>query len=703
MKQKPFHLVDYLLLFLLIGIFFHQVIFLTSSYEPNDTNGMAQIASGGISGTPSSYLVYSNIVLGFLISNSYRLISDFSWYAVFQVLSVLFSCLVFLITFFRFARAKLHIFSYILFANFTFLASAVLLKWNTTSINYSATAFQCSVLGLGSLLLAVNANLRLLAWLASAVAVLGFLWRHDAFFGTLLFFTPLIVADLFNGDCKKKINVWSAFSALLATAFFVNKYMYLRDPAWANYYRFISSSAPLQGNLSFDEIKNSKNFGGTLLKSGMSRESFEMFENWFLDPKIMQVESLKYLGALAERSSVSEIIFKMNSVRTFGSLILTILIAVAFSFFMNARFTVVIPLTVINFFTLSFVKTFLFVDLRLPEYVQTGINLSYLIVLSLSFLLYSSSKSFKKHEERLKKNNWSFGVANLFIALLILVNYGDWRPNKVLAMEQEKFDVSVKALIAEDRPAQFIRPSILSEGYENPFINYSLKDAKVVPSGLIMGSPLHERMLENLGISRSVPLALINGEMLVSGSRTYLVALEKYLFKEYEVCGVFLPYGTTLTPTFLFSKTKCKGFHFRERVKLHGEFSYDEDVNWSLSPDFSFRLSQCDYESGTQKKLSNKTITFDLVSPFGEYATDREVAIEYVDEIGNLQSTNVRLPAFEKKSFSIRTRSCEIGVVSRSEAIIPNRVNPNFTDNRTLYLGVTNYSQIVRFQNIFQF
>jgi hypothetical protein len=580
-----------------------------------------------------------------------------------------------------------------------------LLKWNTSSINYSATAFQCSVLGLGSLLLSVKANLRSSAWLASVVAVLGFLWRHDAFFASLLFFIPLITAELFNGVWKKKIKVWSFLVAVLTTAFFFNKYMYLRDSAWTNYISFLSSSARLQGNLSFDKIRNSTNFDETLRMSGMSKESFEMFENWYLDPKIMQVGSLKYLGALIERSTVFEIILKMNSVRTLRTLILTILIIVVFSFITKVRFAVVVPLTVINLFNFCFAQTFLLVDWRLPEYVQTGTNLSYFMALSLSLLINSSTKSFKKVEERLKKNNLIFVIANAVISLLVLVNYADWKPNKFLEIEQEKFDASAKALIAEDRPVQFGRTWTITEKYENPFINYSLKDAKVVPSGLIMGSPLQEQMLDNLGVNQSVSIALIDGEMLVSGSRTYLAALEKYFLKEYKVCGVFEPYHTTLTPTFIFSKTTCKGFHFRDRVFLVGNFSYDENVSWSLSPDFEFRLNSCDFDKGTQtiSNWSPKTITFGLVSPFGEYATDRDIVIEYIDETGIFQSLDFVLPASEERRFTVKTSGCNIGVVSRSEAIIPNIANSDILDNRTLYVGVTRFSQFVRFQNIFQF
>ena len=179
---------------------------------------MALIASGGFDGLPSGRLIFVNCVLGFVISNLYIFEPSVSWYAVLQVFSVLFSGLVFLKTITSFCNNKFSSFLNLLLNSLAFVLVVLLVKWNTAEINFSSTAFQCSVFGLGSLLLAIEGNLTGLARLSAAVSVLGFLWRQDAFLGTFIFFVPLIVVSLFNEDRRRVFKVWFSLAfALVST------------------------------------------------------------------------------------------------------------------------------------------------------------------------------------------------------------------------------------------------------------------------------------------------------------------------------------------------------------------------------------------------------------------------------------------------------------------------------------------------------
>ena len=97
-----------------------------------------------------------------------------------------------------------------------------------------------------------------------------------------------------------------------------------------------------------------------------------------------------------------------------------------------------------------------------------------------------------------------------------------------------------------------------------------------------------------------------------------------------------------------------------------------------------------------------KTVTFGLFSPFGQYAADRLVAIKYVNEFGVEKSENFSVKAFQNNRFTIRTLGCRIGVVSLTEPIIPFQVNPEYQDQRTLYLGISNPSLLTGYRHIFK-
>ena len=134
----------------------------------------------------------------------------------------------------------------------------------------------------------------------------------------------------------------------------------------------------------------------------------------------------------------------------------------------------------------------------------------------------------------------------------------------------------------------------------------------------------------------------------------------------------------------------------RESIEVIGSIDEDEGGNWSLTKEFTIKINNC------VNRQHLKTVTFGLFSPFGQYAVDRLVAIEYVDEFGIGKSENFSVKAFQNNRFTIRTLGCRIGVVSLTEPIIPIQVNPEYQDQRTLYLGISNPSLLTGYRHIFK-
>jgi hypothetical protein len=677
---------------LILAIFFHQFLFLSSHYKVNDDNGMAMIASGGFDGVPSGRLVYVNYVLGFLLSRLYILVPDVSWYAVFQVQSVLLSALVFYKTFTRYFRLVLGGRSDTYLTGVVFLIVVLLLKWNMSSINYSSTAFQCSVFGLGSLLLAVKGNFTSLIWFSGFVAVLGFLWRQGSFLGALIFFIPLIIISFFFDGRGRVIKVWFSLASVILSTYFLNSYMYFSDSAWADYSRYNRARGLLHGNLSFEKVINGQNFVTNLADAGITRESFNLFIDWFIEPKTMKLEAIRYLGSLIESPKISAIFLEMVSTKTMVPIVgATFFVCVA-SLFFKLRLKFIITLTLINSILLAIFWSYFLLAIRLPSYVAAGIRLSFLVVLLVTLLIFSQTKISNVQSKTIKYRYLPHIMTSIFV-FAVLVSFADWRTDQELELKQEKFEKNYQSLVNENRKPIYPIPSILDFSNADPYTPQSLFKAKIITYGWLNGSPIADQALGNLQLASTVSESFLNGNLLLAqGSLSE--SIEPYLMDLYGICGRFKPVESQVVQTYVFQQDKCSDFE--NSFGLIGNFSYDEMDTWSMSPDFKIIFDSC------QGRDFLKTVTFGLFSPFGPYATDRLVAIEYVDEFGVEKSENFSVKAFENNRFTIRTLGCRIVVVSLTKPVIPFQVNPEYQDQRTLYLGISNPSLLTGYRHIFK-
>jgi len=644
---------------------------------------------------PSGRLVFVNFVLGFLLSRLYILVPDVSWYAVFQVLSVLLSALVFFKTVSRYFRLVLGGRSDAFLTGAVFLIVVLLLKWNMSSINYSSTAFQCSVFGLGSLLLAVKGNFTGLVWFSGFVAVLGFLWREPAFLGALIFFIPLIVVSLFFDGRRRVLKVWFSLASVILSTYFLNLYMYLSDSAWADYYHYIKAIGLLFETIAFEKVINGENFANNLADAGMTQESFNLFINWFFEPKTMSLEAIRYLGSLIEGPEISAIFLGMVSTETIVQIVGGTLLVCVVSLFFKLRPKLIITLTLINSVLLAFFWSYLSIGIRLPSYVATGIRLSFLVVLLVTLLFFPETKISNVQSETTKSRHLPQILTSIFV-FVVLASFADWRKDQELESKQKKFQTGLDAYRKIDHLPILGLPSPLVWYDVSPFAVVNTAESKIIPFSWYMNSPVGTSQIKLLTDFDTVSRAVLKGQIALTNSNFDVTFWgEKFLdyfYSDFGICGEFTKnqlIGENYLVVFVISA--C-----RESIEVIGSIDEDEGGNWSLTKEFTIKINNC------VNRQHLKTVTFGLFSPFGQYAVDRLVAIEYVDEFGIGKSENFSVKAFQNNRFTIRTLGCRIGVVSLTEPIIPIQVNPEYQDQRTLYLGISNPSLLTGYRHIFK-
>lgn len=683
------------LVLLILAVFLHQLIYGPSSYKSNDDAIISLIASGGFDGVPSGRLVFVNFVLGLLLSRFYILVPDVSWYAVFQVLSLLLSALVFFKTFTRYLRVALGGQLNVFLTGAIFLFAVLFLKWNMSSINYSSTAFQCSVFGLGSLLLAVKGNFAGSIWLSGFVAVLGFLWRQESFLGALIFFIPLIVISFFFDGRIRKLKAWFSLAFVILSTYLLDLYMYLSDDEWANYYYYNKARGALHENISFEKVINGENFANNLADAGMTRESFNLFINWFFEPKTMSLEAIRYLGSLTKGPKSSAILLEMVSAKTIVPIVGATFLVCAFGLFFKLRLKLIISLTLVNAVFLAFFWSYFSIVIRLPSYVAVGIRLSFFVVLLVTLLIFSQIKTSNVQIKTARYQDLPQILTSILV-FVVLVSFADWRADLELESRQEKFQTELDAYRKINHLPILGLPSPLVWNDVSPFAVVNTAESKIIPYSWYMNSPIGISQIKQVTDFETVSRAVLKGQVALTTSNFDVAFWEEkfldYFYSDFGVCGEFdkseLIREIELV---VFESSACSG-----SLEVVGSFDEDEGGKWSLAKEFDIKINNC------FKGQFLKTVTFGLFSPFGQYATDRLVAIEYVDEFGGGRSENYSVKAFQNNRFTIQTLGCRIGIVSLTEPIIPIQVNPEYQDQRTLYLGISSPSLLTGYRQLFK-
>ena len=79
LKQINIFILSLIINIVLFALFF---CFITPHFQTNDDNMMMEIASGTLTGQPSAYLIYINIIIGKLLVFLYSFLPNINWYPI---------------------------------------------------------------------------------------------------------------------------------------------------------------------------------------------------------------------------------------------------------------------------------------------------------------------------------------------------------------------------------------------------------------------------------------------------------------------------------------------------------------------------------------------------------------------------------------------------------------------------------------------
>jgi hypothetical protein len=258
----------------LFSLFF---AFATPCYETNDDLSMQMIASGFYTGQPSEYLVFTNFLIGWPLRLLYGLSPGCNWYFAYLV-TVHYAALT-AIAFVVLSRRPGWPFGLLYVGFFLVVETRILLE-----LQFTTTAFLAGTAGLllvvdglqrgraprWSLIIAGFAFTALIVMIREPVAPL-----------LVLIALPFLIERLGLAGWRRLLGIGLVCAALFLALQGINRWYYVRDPAWAEYLEYNN----LRGKIHRTALNARIQEAGPV--AGWSQNDTYMFDNWyFAEPDV---------------------------------------------------------------------------------------------------------------------------------------------------------------------------------------------------------------------------------------------------------------------------------------------------------------------------------------------------------------------------------------------------------------------------------
>jgi hypothetical protein len=257
-------------------------------YQVDDDITMIQLASGYLGGQPVPFMVFSNVVLGFLLNFLYRLPTHLNWeiwlFFTLNFLSVW--CLVYII--FSLPLKSTYKFFGVLVV---FLSESLFLL----NITFTTTATFAVISGFVSILAAAYKGFhfpRRMFVFGGLLILTGSLVRIESFLLVLLLIFPssLVAYRFFH---LKNLIVGSGVAILVVALFYLFNLFYVKSsPQWNSFSTYNDVRSQLQDTprVRLSNIKDS------YTSVGWNFNDFRLFMSWFFpDEKLFSLSNLRYL------------------------------------------------------------------------------------------------------------------------------------------------------------------------------------------------------------------------------------------------------------------------------------------------------------------------------------------------------------------------------------------------------------------------
>lgn len=258
-------------------------------YESNDDLAMMMIVNGVQEGTPSEFLIFSSILLGYVLKWLYQLSNGVSWYTLYILATHIVAMTAILLSFLRQRASRESLCAFLLL--FLFFETPLLLK-----LQFTSTAILAGASGLFLLLYGNpphRRSSRLVCALGTGLVVLAALIRVQSLLVSLILLLPAIVLKLAHGNVRRIVQSLGLAFVLAAGSVAFGSWLFARDDGWRTFQEYNIVRGKLIDFPQLEYAENAKYFFNRL---GWSRNDYNMFRMWFFaDTELYSMEKLSNL------------------------------------------------------------------------------------------------------------------------------------------------------------------------------------------------------------------------------------------------------------------------------------------------------------------------------------------------------------------------------------------------------------------------
>ena len=657
-----------------------------SQFGTNDDTTIAQVASGGWTGKPSQYLIFINVVIGWVLRGLYAFAPPVQWYAVLIVVSIGFASTTFCNiilqhisrNIFRSSFTK-HLLTVCLLSPIIYYTYA-----NIQTLNYSSTAFFCSVCGILGLLLSLNNNSDKRIIQPMLTAIIGYLWRDTAFLSVVILTAPVVLLSVTSHNWRKYLQYSISLSFVIFIIFQFDRFSYRANKSWREYLNYDEARGALHGNKPFSQLLQSQSGYEQLLdKSGFSPSQLDLLAGWYINMKTMPLRGIEAMVALTNnRFSILDSRIHQPLFGEFLQIVLLILISsIIFIYFFKVRGVRLLVALVMTIALLGTMFAFLDTSMRLPAYVRQGLTLGS-IASTLTMLLLTLQKN------RLVPRLVRFDpIVNTLISLILLtMTIGLYKSNfaasnNTMQSTQRDFSESTNHFLSSVSTPTLGSSFPIPLGQENPFGSFRLTSLKLIPVGWMVHSPHSAARMRYFHLSEDIDQAILDGKLTITfGDETETPGtFQDYLCVTYSIPTI----ATTIknTNSLFTAAVLRKGGTCESSLIMDGSNPQEPMGLWSVEPEKKIRITNC--RSG-----EINTVGFNVHAPFGAFAKQMTMRIS-TDSIEEESSRVIKVKPFQDNFVEIETTSCSVKLSSLSAGVIPMLVDPESQDQRTLFFGLS--------------
>jgi len=513
-----------------ILLFAGAFIFFNVKFQTNDDVTMQMIASRFYTKQPLEFLIFTNVIIGYILKIFYINFSGINWYSYYLYFIHFSASTLILYNFLKIEKSLIKLAQYLIIFYFFELYFLINLQFTTTSF----------VIGVAGIITFINYRSDKLSFpiIVSIIAVIiSGLIREYIFYLIFLLFAPIALYLIFYKKYYKFILPIVITLIIFFSLRFYNNYHYQQKSDWANYIKFNSIRGKIHTYTTYLYNTNNKI---VFDKIGWNENDYKMFISWNFDDKIKySQEKLEYLNnnIVSPSQSLKKTITELFDLYLSNGIlfIMVILIILSGIIILPKKYKIFILFTTFFIYLISLL-------ILNSAHFPSRLRVSLFFYISIFSIIFIKKEHLVKSINFLKYRWLKFSISSIFLLIIFLLMFKQldnyiWQDRNVILQSKKEFTRQIECLSPEKNKLFVIWGESLPIENISPFSNFYNKDSNfnIYSLGWLSHSPINRQILNRFGINEIYEGLFHENVFVVINSKLYDINyLKQYYIDNYK-------------------------------------------------------------------------------------------------------------------------------------------------------------------------